>query len=156
MPRLEAAAQLIEMTEERSSEVERIDFEAIMVNARGNQAAAEQNYHRALVVAKRQSAKTPRAARCDQPRPPVAQPDECTEAHDLLVLRMAVHRRLRHASPEGRQAAAQPAGMTVPPCASRESCYLLHIPRLQRARGSAGRRGRSSIDVGGQARGRES
>jgi len=55
------------------------------MNARGDQAAAEQNYHRALAVAERQSAKTfgLRAATSlarlwrDQGR--------CTEARDLFV-----------------------------------------------------------------------
>jgi class 3 adenylate cyclase/predicted ATPase len=52
------AAQLIETTQERSGEVELHRLRGDMMNARGDQAAAEQNYHRALAVADRQSAKT--------------------------------------------------------------------------------------------------
>ncbi|WGD53198.1 adenylate/guanylate cyclase domain-containing protein [Bradyrhizobium sp. CB1650] len=52
------AAQLIETTDERSSEVELHRLRGDLMNARGDQAAAEQNYYRALAAAKRQSAKT--------------------------------------------------------------------------------------------------
>ncbi|WP_249144447.1 AAA family ATPase [Bradyrhizobium lablabi] len=52
------AAQLIEATHERSSEVELHRLRGDMMNARGGQVAAEQNYRRALAVAERQSAKT--------------------------------------------------------------------------------------------------
>jgi len=55
---LAEAAQLIEMTQERSGEAELHRLQGDMMNARGDQAAAEQNYHRALAVAERQSAKT--------------------------------------------------------------------------------------------------
>ena len=80
------AAQLIETTDERSSEAELHRLRGDLMNARGDHAAAEQNYHRALAVAKRQSTKTLelRAAtslarlRRDQ--------GKCTEAHDLLAL----------------------------------------------------------------------
>ncbi len=51
------AAQLIETTHERSSEVELHRVRGDMMNAQGDQAAAEQNYRRALAVAERQSAK---------------------------------------------------------------------------------------------------
>jgi predicted ATPase len=79
------AAQLIETTQERSGEAELHRLRGDMMNARGDQAAAEQNYHRALAVAERQSAKTfgLRAATSlarlwrDQGR--------CTEARDLFV-----------------------------------------------------------------------
>jgi len=52
------AAQLIETTQERCGEVELHRLRGDMMNARGDQAAAEQNYHRALAVAERQGAKT--------------------------------------------------------------------------------------------------
>jgi class 3 adenylate cyclase/predicted ATPase len=80
------AAQLIEMTRERSGEAELHRLRGDMMNARGDQSAAEQNYRRALAVAERQSAKTfgLRAATSlaclwrDQ--------GKCTEAHDLLAV----------------------------------------------------------------------
>ncbi|WP_407179303.1 AAA family ATPase [Bradyrhizobium sp. STM 3562] len=79
------AGQLIETTQERSGEVELYRVRADIANARGDQAAAEQNYHRAFAVAERQSAKTfgLRAATSlaclwrDQ--------GKCTQAHDLLA-----------------------------------------------------------------------
>ncbi|WP_027555879.1 adenylate/guanylate cyclase domain-containing protein [Bradyrhizobium sp. Cp5.3] len=79
------AAQLIEATQERSSEAELHRLRGDMMNARGDQAAAEQNYRRALAVAERQSARTfgLRAATSlarlwrDQGR--------CTKARDLFV-----------------------------------------------------------------------
>jgi len=52
------AAQLIETTQERSAEAELHRLRGDMMNARGDQAAAEQNYRRALAVAEHQSAKT--------------------------------------------------------------------------------------------------
>jgi len=52
------AAQLIETTHERSGEVELHRLRGDLMNARGDQAAAEQNYYRALAVAERQNAKT--------------------------------------------------------------------------------------------------
>jgi predicted ATPase len=52
------AAQLIGTTHERCGEVELHRLRGDMMNALGDQAAAEQNYHRALAVAERQSAKT--------------------------------------------------------------------------------------------------
>ena len=80
------AAQLIEMTQERTGEAELHRVRGDLMNARGDQAAAEQNYHRALAVAERQSAKTfgLRAATSlarlwrDQAK--------YREAHDLLAL----------------------------------------------------------------------
>jgi class 3 adenylate cyclase/predicted ATPase len=80
------AAQLIETTHEQSGEVELHRLQGDMMNARGDQVAAEQNYRRALAVAECQSAKTLglRAATslaclwCDQ--------GKRTEAHDLLAL----------------------------------------------------------------------
>jgi len=81
------AAQLIETTHERCGEVELHRLRGNMMNAQGDQAAAEQNYHRALAVAERQSAKTfgLRTAAClarlwrDQ--------GKRAEAHDLLALK---------------------------------------------------------------------
>ncbi|MFB9265631.1 AAA family ATPase [Bradyrhizobium erythrophlei] len=55
---LDEAAQLIETTHERSSEVELHRLRGDMMNARGDQATAERNYRRALAVAERQSART--------------------------------------------------------------------------------------------------
>ncbi|WFU70102.1 adenylate/guanylate cyclase domain-containing protein [Bradyrhizobium sp. CB2312] len=52
------AEQLIETTHERCGEVELHRLRGDVTNARGDRAAAEQNYHRALAVAERQSAKT--------------------------------------------------------------------------------------------------
>jgi len=83
---LAEAAQLIETTHERSSEVELHRLRGDMMNARGDQAAAEQNYHRALALAERQNARTfgLRAAASlarlwrDQ--------GKCREARDLLAL----------------------------------------------------------------------
>src|SRR5215475_2722447 len=51
------AAQLIESTQERCGEVELHQLRGDLMNARGDRAAAEQHYHRALAVAERQSAK---------------------------------------------------------------------------------------------------
>ena len=55
---LAEAAQIIERTDERYSEAELHRFRGDLLNATGDQAAAEDNYHRALDVARRQSAKT--------------------------------------------------------------------------------------------------
>jgi tetratricopeptide (TPR) repeat protein len=83
---LAEAAQLIETTQERSGEVELHRLRGDMMNAQGDQTAAEECYHRALAVSERQSAKTfgLRAAislaRLWRDR------GKCTEAHDLLAL----------------------------------------------------------------------
>jgi class 3 adenylate cyclase/tetratricopeptide (TPR) repeat protein len=80
------AAQLIETTQERSSEAELHRLRGDMLNARGDQAAAEQNYRRALAVTERQGAKTfgLRAA-ASLARLWCAQ-GKCTEARDLFAL----------------------------------------------------------------------
>jgi predicted ATPase len=80
------AAQLIETTEERSSEVELHRLRGDMLNARGDQAAAEQNYRRALAVAKRQSAKTFGLRAATSLAHLWRDQGKCTEAHDLLAL----------------------------------------------------------------------
>ena len=55
---LAEAAQIIEMTEERYYEAELLRLRGDLLNAIGDRAAAEQSYHDALAVAKRQSART--------------------------------------------------------------------------------------------------
>jgi predicted ATPase len=55
---LAEAAQLIETTTERYYQVELCRLRGDLLNATGDRAAAEHNYHQALAVAKRQSAKT--------------------------------------------------------------------------------------------------
>ena len=57
------------------------------MNARGDQAAAEQHYHRALAVAERQSAKTLGLRAATSLAHLWRDQGKCTEAHDLLVLR---------------------------------------------------------------------
>jgi predicted ATPase len=80
------AAQIIETTDERVEEVELHRLRGELLNATGDRPAAEQSYHRALAVARRQSAKLfeLRAATslarlwCDQ--------NKRAEARDLLAL----------------------------------------------------------------------
>jgi predicted ATPase len=60
-----------------------------MMNARGDQAAAEQNYHRALAVAKHQSAKTFGLRAATSLARLLCNQGKCTEAHDLLALMYA-------------------------------------------------------------------
>jgi len=55
---LAEAAHVIEATEERNSEAELPRLRGELLNATGDRAAAEQSYHKALAVARRQSAKT--------------------------------------------------------------------------------------------------
>src|SRR5262249_6470949 len=80
------AAQLIETTCERSSEVELHRLRGDMMNARGDQAAAEQNYHRALAVAERQSAKTFGLRAATSLARLWRGQGKCIEARDLLAL----------------------------------------------------------------------
>ncbi len=54
---LAEAARIIETTEERNSEAELHRLRGYLLNATGDPSAAERNYHLALAVAKRQSAK---------------------------------------------------------------------------------------------------
>jgi predicted ATPase len=54
---LAEAAQVIETTDERREEAELHRLRGDLLNATGDQAAAEQSYHQALAVAQRQSAK---------------------------------------------------------------------------------------------------
>ena len=56
------------------------------MNARGDQASAEQNYHRALAVAERQSAKTFGLRAATSLARLWRDQGKCTEAHDLLAL----------------------------------------------------------------------
>jgi tetratricopeptide (TPR) repeat protein len=81
------AAQLIETTQERSGEAELHRLRGGMMNARGDQAAAEQNYHRALAVAERQSAKTLGLRAATSLAHLWRDQGKCTEAHDLFLLR---------------------------------------------------------------------
>jgi predicted ATPase len=54
---LSEAAQIIETTDERYSEAELHRLRGDLLNATGDQSAAERSYHQALAVAKQQSAK---------------------------------------------------------------------------------------------------
>ena len=54
---LAEAAQIIETTEERHNEAELHRLRGNLLYAMGNRSAAEESYHQALAVAKRQSAK---------------------------------------------------------------------------------------------------
>jgi tetratricopeptide (TPR) repeat protein len=55
---LAEAAQIIETTDERVGEAELHRLRGNLLNATGDRSAAEQSYHQALAIAKRQSAKT--------------------------------------------------------------------------------------------------
>ena len=55
---LAEAAQIVETTDERDVEAELHRLRGNLLNAIGDPSAAEKSYHRALTVAKRQSAKT--------------------------------------------------------------------------------------------------
>jgi class 3 adenylate cyclase/predicted ATPase len=79
------AAQLIEMTQERSGEAELHRLRGDMMNARGDQAAAEQNYRRALAVAERQSARTFGLRAVTSLVHLWRDRGKCTEARDLLA-----------------------------------------------------------------------
>ncbi|OAE99847.1 hypothetical protein AYJ54_32355 [Bradyrhizobium centrolobii] len=83
---LAEAAQLIETTRERCGEIELHRLRADMMNARGDQAAAEQNYHQALAVAERQSAKTFGLRAATSLARLWLNQGKCTEARDLLAL----------------------------------------------------------------------
>jgi predicted ATPase len=52
------AGQIIETTDERRTESELYRLRGDLLSAAGDRAAAEQNYHEALSIARRQSAKT--------------------------------------------------------------------------------------------------
>jgi len=80
------AAQLIETTQERCGEVELHQLRGDMMNARGDQAAAEQNYQRALAVAERQSARTMGLHAATSLARLWRDGRKGREAHDLLVL----------------------------------------------------------------------
>ena len=80
------AAQLIETTHERCGEVELHRLRGDMMIARGDQAAAEQNYYRALAVAERQSTKTLGLRAATSLARLWRDQGKCTEAHDLLAL----------------------------------------------------------------------
>jgi hypothetical protein len=75
-----------------------------------DQAAAEQNYHRALAVAERQSAKTLGLRAATSLARLWRDQGKCTEARDLLApVYGSFTEELRHAGPPGRQGAARPA-----------------------------------------------
>jgi class 3 adenylate cyclase/predicted ATPase len=80
------AAQIIETTQERSGEAEMHRLRGDMMNARGDQAAAEQNYRRALAVAERQGAKTFGLRAATSLAGLWRDQGKCAEAHDLLAL----------------------------------------------------------------------
>jgi predicted ATPase len=80
------AAQLIETTQERCGEVELHRLQGDMMNARGDQDVAEQNYHRALAVAERQSTKTLGLRAATSLARLWRDQDKRREAHDLLAL----------------------------------------------------------------------
>lgn len=80
------AAQLIETTHERCGEAELHRLRGDMMNARGDQAAAEQNYHRALALAERQSAKAFGLRAASSLARLWRDQGKHTEAHDLLAL----------------------------------------------------------------------
>ena len=54
---LAEAAQIIESTDERIAEADVYRLRGDLLNATGDQAAAEESYHQAVAVARRQSAK---------------------------------------------------------------------------------------------------
>jgi predicted ATPase len=83
---LAEAAQLVETTRERSSEAELHRLRGDMMNARGDQAAAEQSYRRALAVAERQSAKTFGLRAATSLAGLWRKQDRRSEAHELLAL----------------------------------------------------------------------
>jgi predicted ATPase len=78
------AGQLIETTHERSSEVELRRVQGDIMNARGDQAAAERSYHRALSVAEHQSARTLGLRVAISLARLWRDQGKCTEARDLL------------------------------------------------------------------------
>jgi class 3 adenylate cyclase/predicted ATPase len=80
------AAQLVEATQERSSEAELHRLRGDMMNAQGDQAAAEQSYRRALAVAERQSAKTLRLRAATKLAGLWRTQDRGAEARELLTL----------------------------------------------------------------------
>src|SRR5215475_9374742 len=81
-----ASPRLRSSTHERSSEVELHRLRGDMMNARGDYAAAEQNYQRALAVAERQSAKTFGLRAAISLARLWRDQGKCTEARDLLAL----------------------------------------------------------------------
>jgi len=83
---LVGAAQLIETTQERCDEVELHRLRGDMMNVRGDQAAAEQKYHRALALAERQSAKTLGLRAAISLARLWRDQGKCREAHDRLAL----------------------------------------------------------------------
>jgi predicted ATPase len=82
---LAEAAQLIETTQERSGEAELHRLQGDVMDARGNHAVAEQNYHRALAVAESQSAKMFGLRAATGLARQLRDQGRCTEARDLFV-----------------------------------------------------------------------
>jgi predicted ATPase len=80
------AAQLIETTHERCGEAELLRLRGDMMSARGDHAAAEQNYHRALALAERQGAKTFGLRAAISLARLWRDQGKRTEAHELLAL----------------------------------------------------------------------
>jgi class 3 adenylate cyclase/predicted ATPase len=82
---LAEAAQLIETTQERSGEAELHRLQGDLMDARGNHAVAEQNYHRALAVAESQSAKMFGLRAATDLARQLRDQGRCTEARDIFV-----------------------------------------------------------------------
>ena len=82
---LAEAAQIIETTDERCSEAELHRVRGDLLNAPGDRAAAEQNYHHALAVAERQSAKIFELRAATSLARLWRDQGKCTEARDLLA-----------------------------------------------------------------------
>jgi class 3 adenylate cyclase/tetratricopeptide (TPR) repeat protein len=83
---LAEAAQIIEVTEERVHEAQLHRLRGDLLNATGHRAAAEDSYHRALGIAKQQSAKVWELSAATSLARLWRDQGKRTEAHDLLAL----------------------------------------------------------------------
>ena len=82
---LAEAAQLIERTDERCAEAELHRLRGDLLNATGDRGAAEENYQRALGVARRQSARTFELRAATSLAQLWRDQGKCREARDLLA-----------------------------------------------------------------------
>jgi tetratricopeptide (TPR) repeat protein len=82
---LAEAAQIVETTDERDVEAELHRWRGNLLNATGDPSAAEQSYHQALAVAKRQSAKTWELLTAMSLARLWRDQGKRTEAHDLVA-----------------------------------------------------------------------
>jgi predicted ATPase len=82
---LTEAVQIIEATDERRDEAELHRVRGDLLNATGDQAAAEQSYHQALAIARRQSAKLFELRAATSLARLWRDQGKRTEAHDLLA-----------------------------------------------------------------------